>query len=106
MEHLFPQLAQLFNDTLSSGDDAVISSATEALERLSVLPEFPFSLVSIATGRIPQCSMSGNQLGCTYALVDFNILFTAFRLSIKILTRTSDLNEILIINGFLDVAFV
>ncbi|XP_043710645.1 importin beta-like SAD2 [Telopea speciosissima] len=49
MEPLIPRLAQLFNDTLSS-DDAVVSSATEALERLSVLAEFPFSLVSIATG--------------------------------------------------------
>ncbi|XP_010270925.1 PREDICTED: importin beta-like SAD2 homolog isoform X1 [Nelumbo nucifera] len=49
MEPLISQLAKLFNDTLSP-DDTVVRSATEVLDRLSLLPEFPFSLISIATG--------------------------------------------------------
>ncbi|XP_057959016.1 importin beta-like SAD2 homolog [Malania oleifera] len=43
------QIALLLDETLSSEGD-VVRSATEALDRLSLLPQFPFSLLSIATG--------------------------------------------------------
>lgn len=43
------QIAQLLNQTLSS-DGSVVNLATDALDRLSTLPDFPFSLLSIATG--------------------------------------------------------
>ncbi|XP_015062518.2 importin beta-like SAD2 homolog [Solanum pennellii] len=41
------QIAQLLNQTLSP-NDAVINAATDALDHLSTLPEFPFTLLSIA----------------------------------------------------------
>ncbi|KAJ0034879.1 hypothetical protein Pint_24242 [Pistacia integerrima] len=43
------QVAQLLNDTLSV-DVNVVGSATDALDRLSFFPRFPFALLSIATG--------------------------------------------------------
>ncbi|GKV06838.1 hypothetical protein SLEP1_g18666 [Rubroshorea leprosula] len=43
------QIAELLNQTLSPSGD-VVHSATEALDRLSLLPHFPFSLLSIANG--------------------------------------------------------
>ncbi|XP_049408930.1 uncharacterized protein LOC125872255 [Solanum stenotomum] len=43
------QIAQLLNQTLSP-DGAVINAATDALDHLSTLPEFPFTLLSIAIG--------------------------------------------------------
>ncbi|KAK3007116.1 hypothetical protein RJ639_016185 [Escallonia herrerae] len=43
------QIAQLLNATLSP-DGAVVRTATDALDRLSLLPSFPFSLLHIATG--------------------------------------------------------
>ncbi|XAR56947.1 hypothetical protein NMG60_11024924 [Bertholletia excelsa] len=43
------QIALLLSQTLSS-DNTVVHSATEALDRLSHLPAFPFSLLSISTG--------------------------------------------------------
>ncbi|XP_057992891.1 uncharacterized protein LOC110632928 isoform X2 [Hevea brasiliensis] len=43
------QIPQLLNDTLSS-DVNVVHTATEALNRLSLLPHFPFSLLSVAAG--------------------------------------------------------
>ncbi|XP_009804028.1 importin beta-like SAD2 homolog isoform X3 [Nicotiana sylvestris] len=43
------QIAQLLNQTLSP-DGAVVHVATDALDRLSTLPNFPFNLLSIATG--------------------------------------------------------
>nr|GMD29133.1 importin beta-like SAD2 homolog [Ipomoea batatas] len=43
------QIAQLLNQTLSS-DGNVVNLATDALDRLSMLPDFPFYLLSIATG--------------------------------------------------------
>nr|GMD89242.1 importin beta-like SAD2 homolog isoform X1 [Ipomoea batatas] len=42
------QIAQLLNQTLSS-DGNVVNLATDALDRLSMLPDFPFYLLSIAT---------------------------------------------------------
>lgn len=45
------QIAQLLNQTLSS-DGAVINAATDALDHLSALPEFPFTLLSIAIGTL------------------------------------------------------
>ncbi|OVA16680.1 Importin-beta [Macleaya cordata] len=49
METLIPQICQLLNHTLSP-DNTVISSATEALDHLSLLPDFPYALIAIATG--------------------------------------------------------
>ena len=43
------QISQLLSETLSS-DCAVIRAATEALDRLSLLPGFPFYLLTIAIG--------------------------------------------------------
>ncbi|XP_044500110.1 importin beta-like SAD2 homolog isoform X2 [Mangifera indica] len=43
------QVAQLLNDTLS-GDVIVVRSATDTLDRLSLFPRFPFTLLSITTG--------------------------------------------------------
>ncbi|XP_057476826.1 LOW QUALITY PROTEIN: importin beta-like SAD2 homolog [Actinidia eriantha] len=43
------QIAQLLTQTLSP-DGNVVRSATDALHRLSILPSFPFSLLSISTG--------------------------------------------------------
>ncbi|EXB80274.1 hypothetical protein L484_025130 [Morus notabilis] len=43
-----PQISQFLTDTLSS-DCAVVRAATESLDRLSLLPGFSFSLLSIAT---------------------------------------------------------
>uniref|UniRef100_A0A5B7BY10 Importin N-terminal domain-containing protein n=1 Tax=Davidia involucrata TaxID=16924 RepID=A0A5B7BY10_DAVIN len=43
------QIAQLLTQTLSP-DGTVVHAATAALDRLSLLPDFPFSLLSIATG--------------------------------------------------------
>ncbi|KAL6990169.1 hypothetical protein U1Q18_015916 [Sarracenia purpurea var. burkii] len=43
------QIAQLLSQTLST-DGNVVRSATDALDRLSLLPTFPFSLLSISTG--------------------------------------------------------
>jgi len=45
------QIAQLLNQTLSP-DGAVINAATDALYHLSTLPEFPFTLLSIAIGTL------------------------------------------------------
>ncbi|XP_022760758.1 importin beta-like SAD2 isoform X2 [Durio zibethinus] len=42
------QIAQLLNQTLSP-DGNVVRTSTEALDRLSSLPHFPFALLSIAT---------------------------------------------------------
>uniref|UniRef100_A0A2N9EIE0 Uncharacterized protein n=1 Tax=Fagus sylvatica TaxID=28930 RepID=A0A2N9EIE0_FAGSY len=41
------QIAQLLNHTLSPDSNAV-RTASEALDRLSLRPDFPFSLLSIA----------------------------------------------------------
>ncbi|CAN4112732.1 unnamed protein product [Withania somnifera] len=43
------QIAELLNQTLSP-DAAVINAATDVLDRLSSLPKFPFTLLSIAIG--------------------------------------------------------
>lgn len=43
------QVAQQLSETLSPDCNAV-HRATEALDGLSLLPQFPFSLLSIATG--------------------------------------------------------
>ncbi|XP_059632005.1 importin beta-like SAD2 homolog [Cornus florida] len=43
------RIAQLLNETLSP-DGLVVHAATESLDRLSLLPDFPFSLLSISTG--------------------------------------------------------
>ncbi|XP_028120477.1 importin beta-like SAD2 homolog [Camellia sinensis] len=43
------QIAQLLSQTLSP-DGHIVHSATDALDRLSLLPTFPFSLLSISTG--------------------------------------------------------
>lgn len=43
------QIAQLLKQTLSSNDNA-IRVATDSLDCLSVNPNFPFYLLSIATG--------------------------------------------------------
>ncbi|KDP27986.1 hypothetical protein JCGZ_19066 [Jatropha curcas] len=43
------QIARLLNDTISP-DVNVVRAATEALDRLSLLPHFPFSILSIAAG--------------------------------------------------------
>ncbi|XWS53459.1 hypothetical protein CRYUN_Cryun10bG0003300 [Craigia yunnanensis] len=43
------QIAQLLNQTLSP-DGNVVRTSTEALDRLSSLPHFPFALLSIAAG--------------------------------------------------------
>ncbi|KAL7178394.1 hypothetical protein ACSBR2_031525 [Camellia fascicularis] len=43
------QIAQLLSQTLSPDGD-IVRSATDALDRLSLLPTFPFSLLSISTG--------------------------------------------------------
>ncbi|KAJ8766467.1 hypothetical protein K2173_022526 [Erythroxylum novogranatense] len=43
------QIAQLLNDTLNP-DGNVVRSSTQALDRLSLLPNFPFSLLSIVAG--------------------------------------------------------
>ncbi|KAA8527975.1 hypothetical protein F0562_035156 [Nyssa sinensis] len=43
------QIAQLLTQTLSS-DGTVVHAATATLDRLSLLPDFPFSLLSIASG--------------------------------------------------------
>ncbi|KAL5700694.1 hypothetical protein ACHQM5_026109 [Ranunculus cassubicifolius] len=49
METLIPQISQLLNNTLSP-DNNLVSSATEALDRLSLLRDFPFALLSITAG--------------------------------------------------------
>ncbi|KAF5191926.1 importin beta-like SAD2-like protein, partial [Thalictrum thalictroides] len=49
METLIPQIAQLLNNTLNP-DHIIVGSATETLDRLSLLPDFPFALISIASG--------------------------------------------------------
>ncbi|KAJ7955304.1 Importin beta-like SAD2-like protein [Quillaja saponaria] len=43
------QIAQLLSSTLSP-DGNVVHAATAALDRLSLIPHFPFSLLSLATG--------------------------------------------------------
>ncbi|BFG14847.1 hypothetical protein CerSpe_011210 [Prunus speciosa] len=43
------QIAQLLNETLSH-DCSAVHTATEALDRLSQLPQFPYYLLSISTG--------------------------------------------------------
>lgn len=43
------QIAQLLNDTLSN-DANLVRTATDSLDRLSLLPHFLFSLLSISTG--------------------------------------------------------
>ena len=43
------QVAQLLNDTLSPGGE-VRRSASDALDRLSLSPDFSFALISIAVG--------------------------------------------------------
>ncbi|XVE82344.1 hypothetical protein DITRI_Ditri15bG0140800 [Diplodiscus trichospermus] len=43
------QIAQLLNQTLSP-DGNVVRTSTEALDRLSSLPHFPFALLSVAAG--------------------------------------------------------
>lgn len=43
------QIPQLLNDTLSS-DVNVVHTATEALNRISLLPQFPLSLLFVASG--------------------------------------------------------
>ncbi|KAK1293431.1 hypothetical protein QJS10_CPB17g00921 [Acorus calamus] len=49
METLIAEVSRLLNETLCPGK-AEVSAATEALDRLSRLPDFPLSLLSIATG--------------------------------------------------------
>ncbi|XP_050216139.1 importin beta-like SAD2 homolog isoform X2 [Mercurialis annua] len=43
------QIAQLINDSFNP-DVNVVRTATEALDRLSLLPHFPYSLLSVASG--------------------------------------------------------
>ena len=43
------QIGQLLNDTVSP-DCAAVRTATEALDRLSQLPDFPYYLISISAG--------------------------------------------------------
>ncbi|EEF43160.1 protein transporter, putative [Ricinus communis] len=43
------QIAQLLNNTLNP-DVNVVRTAAESLDRLSLLPQFPYSLLSVATG--------------------------------------------------------
>ncbi|KAF3778011.1 Importin beta-like SAD2-like protein [Nymphaea thermarum] len=49
METLVPQVSHHLNDTLSP-DEALIRSATRALDELSMLTAFPFSLIAIIRG--------------------------------------------------------
>ncbi|KAK1315907.1 hypothetical protein QJS10_CPA05g00115 [Acorus calamus] len=49
METLIAEVSRLLNETLCPGK-AVVSAATEALDRLSRLSDFPLSLLSIAMG--------------------------------------------------------
>ncbi|KAK9136588.1 hypothetical protein Sjap_007182 [Stephania japonica] len=49
MAALTPQIAQFLNSTLSP-DGAVVGYATEALDRLSSHPDFPFSLIDLTIG--------------------------------------------------------
>lgn len=49
MEALVPQVSHHLNDTLSP-DEALIRSATRALDELSMLTAFPFSLITIIRG--------------------------------------------------------
>ncbi|XP_068662047.1 importin beta-like SAD2 homolog isoform X2 [Aristolochia californica] len=49
MEALIPDIARQLNCTLSS-DKALVTSATEELDRLSRLPDFPLALIFIAKG--------------------------------------------------------
>lgn len=49
METLIPEVSRLLSDTLSP-DKALVSSATDGLDRLSPIPHFPLSLIAIATG--------------------------------------------------------
>jgi hypothetical protein len=51
------QIAQLLNETLSP-DSNVVRTASEALERLSAWPDFPFSLLSIAAGTNPSADLT------------------------------------------------
>lgn len=60
------QIAQLLDQTLSP-DGAVINAATDALDHLSTLPEFPFTLLSIAIGTL--------HFGCLCFLVFTDSLF-------------------------------
>ncbi|KAG1326119.1 putative importin beta-like SAD2 [Cocos nucifera] len=49
METLIPEVSRLLSDTLSP-EKALVSSATDGLERLCTLPHFPLSLIAIAAG--------------------------------------------------------
>ncbi|XP_038975739.1 importin beta-like SAD2 isoform X2 [Phoenix dactylifera] len=49
METLIPEVSRLLSDTLSP-ENAHVSSATDGLDLLSLLPHFPISLIVIATG--------------------------------------------------------
>ncbi|GAV71639.1 hypothetical protein CFOL_v3_15129 [Cephalotus follicularis] len=49
MELEVAQIAELLNDTLNN-DAYVVRTVTDSLDRLSLLPLFPFSLLSISTG--------------------------------------------------------
>ena len=44
-----PQIAQLLSDTLRP-DCGAVSAANEALDRLSLLPDFPFAFLFLALG--------------------------------------------------------
>ncbi|KAJ4831317.1 hypothetical protein Tsubulata_044640, partial [Turnera subulata] len=44
------QIARLLSDTTLSSDGVAVQAATQALDRLSLLPQFPFSLLSISSG--------------------------------------------------------
>ncbi|KAF6156526.1 hypothetical protein GIB67_011327 [Kingdonia uniflora] len=49
METLIPQIIHLLEATFSP-DNNVVTSATQSLDQLSLLPDFAFALLSIATG--------------------------------------------------------
>lgn len=51
------QIAQLLSETLSP-DSNVVRASSEALERLSLLPDFPFSLLSIVAGTNPRADLT------------------------------------------------
>lgn len=49
METLIPEISSLLNDSLSS-EKALVSAATDGLDRLSREPQFPLSLLTIIRG--------------------------------------------------------
>lgn len=64
------QVAQLLNDTLS-GDVIVVRSATDTLDRLSLFPRFPFTLLSITTGNYVSFFFVFSNIG-KFCLIELN----------------------------------